>query len=100
MKIEIKNNTENALFSRKDITFLLHHEGAQTPSRVELRQLLAAEVGTKTENVVVDGMDTATGMAATRGVARVYANADAARKVERVHLLKRNNLFKEAKKED
>ncbi len=100
LNIEITNNMENALFSRKDITFVLHHQGAQTPSRVELRQLLAAEVGTKTENVVVDGMTSTTGLAVTRGVARVYASADAARKVERAHLLKRNNLFQEKKKEE
>ena len=100
MELDITENKENSLFSRKDITFVLRHGGATTPSRVELRQQLATELGAKTENVVIDHMHTETGIATTHGTARVYQSADAARKLERVHLLKRNNLFQEKKKEE
>ena len=97
MDLEITTQVDNALFARKDVKFMLRHAGETTPSRVQVRQLVAAQIGTKTDNVVIDHMESATGMAATRGVARAYKDADAARKAEREHLLKRNNLFVEKK---
>lgn len=97
MDIEITKKVDNALFGRKDVEFVLRHEGQATPNRVQVRQLVASEIGTKTENVVIDEMQSATGLARTRGVARAYENADLARKQERVHFLKRNNLFQEKK---
>lgn len=99
MSVEITQQKDNALFERKDVRFMLKHAGEATPSRVQMRQLVAGELGAKTENVVIDHMESATGMGATRGVARVYKSIDAARKAERVHFLKRNNLFQEKKKE-
>ncbi|MGB0652145.1 MAG: 30S ribosomal protein S24e [Thermoplasmatota archaeon] len=97
MTVEIKQTVDNALFARKDVEFVIHHVGKNTPSRVEARQMLSTEVGTKTENVVIDHMESAYGMPATKGTARVYQSADAARATERKHLLKRNNLFQEKK---
>jgi len=99
MNIEITKQSDNALFARKDVTFLMRHDGESTPSRVQVRQLLAGELGTKIDHVVIHNMESATGMSATRGVARVYKDVEVARKQEREHLLKRNNLFVEKKKE-
>jgi small subunit ribosomal protein S24e len=104
MELKIVSNKENALMGRKEIVFTLRHEGETTPSRVQVRQLLASEVGSKTENVVIDSMESEYGLGKTTGTARAYKSADEARKTERVHLLKRNALYvekakKEAKKE-
>ena len=98
MELKITQNKENALLGRKDIAFSLRHDGETTPSRVQVRQLVAAEVGTKTENVVIDTMATEYGIGRTAGVARAYKSADEARKVERVHFLKRNSLYVEKAK--
>jgi small subunit ribosomal protein S24e len=100
MEIKIVSNKENALMGRKEIVFTLRHEGETTPSRVQVRQMLASEVGSKTENVVIDSMESEYGLGQTHGTARAYKSADEARKTERVHLLKRNALYVEkAKKE-
>lgn len=100
MELKITQNKDNALLGRKDISFSLRHDGETTPSRVQVRQLVAAEVGTKTENVVIDTMSTEYGMGRTAGIARAYKSVDEARKSERVHLLKRNAIYVEkAKKE-
>jgi small subunit ribosomal protein S24e len=100
MDIKIVSNKENALMGRKEIVFTLRHEGETTPSRVQVRQLLASEVGSKTENVVIDSMESEYGLGQTHGTARAYKSADEARKTERTHLLKRNALYVEkAKKE-
>ena len=78
----------------------LRHAGETTPSRVQVRQLLASEIGSKTENVVIDSMESEYGLGQTTGTARAYRSADDARKTERVHFLKRNALYVEkAKKE-
>lgn len=100
MDLKITQNKENALMSRKDIAFQLAHNGETTPSRAQVRQLVAAEVGTKTENVVIESMQTEYGLGRTHGTARAYKSPDEARKTERVHMLKRNSLYVEkAKKE-
>lgn len=100
MEIQIQQNKENALLDRREITFTLRHEGETTPSRVQVRQLLASQIGTKTENVVIDLMESEYGRGTSRGVARAYKTADAARGTERVHMLKRNQLYIEKPKKE
>lgn len=98
MELKIVSNKENALMGRKEIVFTLRHEGETTPSRTQVRQLLAGEVGSKTENVVIDAMESEYGRGQTTGSARAYKSADEARKTERTHLLKRNGLYVEKAK--
>ncbi|HET6399271.1 MAG TPA: 30S ribosomal protein S24e [Candidatus Thermoplasmatota archaeon] len=98
MDISIVDQKDNPLFGRKEVTFRVAHAGETTPSRVQVRQLVAGEIGTKTENVVIDHMASDYGRGATTGVARAYKSAEEARKVERVHLLKRNSLYVEKAK--
>jgi small subunit ribosomal protein S24e len=100
MEIQIQQNKENALLDRREIVFTLRHDGETTPSRVQVRQLLASQIGTRTENVVIESMESEYGRGATRGTARAYKSADVARGTERTHFLKRNQLYVEkAKKE-
>src|SRR5688572_31043528 len=98
MEVKITQQKENALMARKDIAFQVAHPGETTPSRTQVRQLVAAQVGTKTENVVIDSMETEYGIGRTSGVARAYKSPDEARKTERTHLLKRNALYVEKAK--
>lgn len=98
MDLKITKNKDNQLMGRKDISFQLAHAGETTPSRTQVRQLVAAEVGTKTENVVIESMETEYGIGRTHGVARAYKSPDEARKTERVHFLKRNALYVEKAK--
>lgn len=100
MELKIVSAKENLVLARKDIVFSLRHDGESTPSRVQVRQLLASEIGSKTENVVIDHMATEYGLGKTRGEARAYKSADAARGAERVHLLKRNQLYIEKPKKE
>ncbi|MEK6985595.1 MAG: 30S ribosomal protein S24e [Candidatus Thermoplasmatota archaeon] len=100
MTIKIESKKENALLARQEIVFSLAHPGATTPSRTQVRQLVASEIGTKTENVVIDSMKTEYGIGATTGTARAYKSADAARATERVHMLKRNALYIEKPKKE
>lgn len=98
MDVKITQQKENALMARKDIAFQVAHPGETTPSRTQVRQLVASQVGTKTENVVIDSMETEYGIGRTSGTARAYKSPDEARKTERTHLLKRNSLYVEKAK--
>jgi small subunit ribosomal protein S24e len=98
MDVKITQQKDNALMARKDIRFQVAHAGETTPSRTQVRQLVAAQVGTKTENVVIETMETEYGIGRTAGIARAYKSSDEARKTERTHLLKRNALFVEKAK--
>lgn len=98
MDVKITQQKDNALMARKDIRFQVAHAGETTPSRTQVRQLVAAQVGTKTENVVIETMETEYGIGRTSGVARAYKSPEEARKTERVHLLKRNALYVEKAK--
>ncbi|HUR25409.1 MAG TPA: hypothetical protein VM327_05275 [Candidatus Thermoplasmatota archaeon] len=98
MDVKITQQKDNALMARKDIKFKVAHEGETTPSRTQVRQLVAAQVGTKTENVVIESMETEYGIGRTAGIARAYKSSDEARKTERTHLLKRNALYVEKAK--
>jgi small subunit ribosomal protein S24e len=98
MDVKITQQKDNALMARKDIRFQVAHAGETTPSRTQVRQLVAAQVGTKTENVVIESMETEYGIGRTAGVARAYKSSDEARKTERTHLLKRNALYIEKAK--
>lgn len=98
MDVKITQQKDNALMARKDIRFQVAHAGETTPSRTQVRQLVAAQVGTKTENVVIEAMETEYGIGRTSGIARAYKSPEEARKTERVHLLKRNALYVEKAK--
>lgn len=100
MDIEIQNKKDNPLLERTEVRFLAHHANAQTPSRDQMREKLAAELGSKKSLVVVDNMVSEFGRQVTRGYARVYASPEAIARHERSYLLKRNKLedLKPAKK--
>ena len=98
MDVKITQRKDNALMARKDIVFQVAHAGETTPSRTQVRQLVASQVGTKTENVVIESMETEYGIGRTAGIARAYKSAEEARKTERTHLLKRNALYVEKAK--
>lgn len=100
MELKITQKKDNAILARTEIQFNLRHDGETTPSRTQVRQLVAGELGTKTENIVIDHMESSYGLGATKGSARAYKSADAARSTERVHLLKRNQLYIEKPKRE
>ncbi len=90
MDIEITEQVDNKLFDRQDVKFVMWHKGETTPSRNKVRDLVAGKLGAKSDAVIVDHMESASGMAATRGVARAYKSLEEAKKHERKHFITRN----------
>ncbi len=91
MNIRIIEEDENPLLHRTEVTFEVTHEDA-TPSRLSVRDSLAATLNKDAEEVVVHELDTKFGMRRTLGSAKVYEAPDVARAVEQEYMLDRNKI--------
>ncbi|PSP40246.1 30S ribosomal protein S24e [Halobacteriales archaeon QH_10_70_21] len=95
MDVEIIEEDENPMLHRTDVRFQLTHDEA-TPSRLSVRDSLAAKLNKDAGEVVVHELDTKYGMRKTVGYAKVYDSAEAAEDVEQEHMLERNKIAADA----
>ncbi|WP_251341661.1 30S ribosomal protein S24e [Haloplanus halophilus] len=95
MDIDIIEEDENPMLHRTDVRFRITHEDA-TPSRLSVRDSLAAKLNKDSDEVVVHELDTKFGMRKTIGYAKVYESPDHARDVEQDHMLDRNKISADA----
>ena len=91
MEIRIIEEDENPLLHRTDVTFEVTHEEA-TPSRLSVRDSLAATLNKDADEVLVHKLDTKFGMRRTIGTAKIYETPDIAQAVEQDHMLERNKI--------
>ena len=95
MDIEIVEEEENPMLHRRDVTFELIHDEA-TPSRLSVRDSLAARLGKSADEVVIRSLDTKFGMRRTVGTAKVYESPGHAQEIEQDYMLERNKIGAEA----
>ena len=98
MEIDIISEEENPMLHRTDVRFEVTHEEA-SPSRLSVRDSLAAKLNKDADEVVVHKLDTKYGMRTTVGYAKVYEDADAAGEVEQEYMLERNKIEDEESEE-
>jgi small subunit ribosomal protein S24e len=91
MDVTIISEEENPMLHRTDIRFETVHDET-TPSRLSVRDSLAAKLDKDSDEVVVHELDTKYGMRKTIGYAKVYDSPDEARDVEQDHMLERNKI--------
>jgi len=91
MDIDIIDEEENPMLHRTDVRFAVIHEEA-TPSRLSVRDSLAAMLNKDAAEVVVHELDTKFGMRETVGYAKVYETPEHAQNVEQDHMLQRNKI--------
>ena len=91
MEIDIISEDDNPMLHRSDVRFEIAHEEA-TPSRLSVRDSLAAKLNKESDEVVVHDLDTKFGMRKTVGYAKVYESPDFARDIEQDHMLDRNKI--------
>ncbi|MGA7075591.1 MAG: 30S ribosomal protein S24e [Halobacteriota archaeon] len=89
MQIEVIKEEGNALLNRKELQIKIEHDAA-TPARIEVKNKVAADLKTEPDTVIVDNMKTAFGKKETIAYVKIYESAEAARQIEREHILKRN----------
>lgn len=98
MDIEIIEEVGNPMLHRSDVRFRVTHEEA-TPSRLSVRDSLAARLNKESGEVVIHKLDTKYGMRKTIGYAKVYDDPQNAREVEQPHMLERNKIGEDAEVE-
>lgn len=91
MDVEILSEDDNPMLHRTDVRFRVVHEEA-TPSRLSVRDSLAAKLNKASEEVVVHDLDTTYGMRETIGYAKVYESPEFAQDVEAEYMLERNKI--------
>ena len=90
MDLKIREDNYNALLKRKEISVEVDHDGAGTPSRVDLRKAVATKYGTKPENVYVVDVETKTGTQSAVCDVQVYDDADTAKRTVAKYIQTRN----------
>jgi len=91
MEIKITEEERNDLLNRKEVRFSIVHD-EETPSRLAVRDSLAAKLDKDSDEVVVHKMDTKFGMNETLGHAKVYESPEDAREIEEGYMLERNKI--------
>jgi len=91
MDIDIVSDEENPMLHRRDVRFEVVHDDA-SPSRLSVRDSLAAKLNKDAEEVVVHSVDTKYGMRKSMGYAKVYDNPEDAADVEQEYMLERNKI--------
>ena len=89
MQIEVMEEEDNVVLNRKELKVKVLHS-AGTPSRVEVKNSVAAQFNVGPELVIVDNMKTAFGKKETTAYIKIYESAETAQQLEREHILKRN----------
>ncbi|PSQ11649.1 30S ribosomal protein S24e [Halobacteriales archaeon QS_5_70_15] len=99
MDIEIVSEEENPMLHRRDVRFEVVHDEA-SPSRLSVRDSLAAKLNKDAEEVVVHSVDTKFGMRKSMGYAKVYDSPEDAADVEQEYMLDRNKIGDEDVEEE
>ncbi|MFW5938388.1 MAG: 30S ribosomal protein S24e [Halanaeroarchaeum sp.] len=99
MEIEILEQESNSMLHRTDVMFEVVHQDA-SPSRLSVRDSLAAKLDKDSEEVVVHRLDTKFGMRKTVGYAKVYESAADAADVEQDYMLERNKIAADGEGEE
>ena len=94
MKVNIGEKSENKLLKRKEIKFTVDHDKEATPKRNDLRNTIAALLGSAPGVVIIAGMKTSFGTGRTIGIAHVYSDENALKAIEPKHILKRFGMEK------
>ncbi len=97
MDLEIIEKRENPLLHRIEIKFRIKHPKEKTPSRMDVRNLLAKNLSSEPERVIIDHMRTSFGIQQVTGYCKIYESVELAKKIEPDYILIRHGL-KEPKK--
>jgi len=99
MELKIIEKRENPLLHRLEVQFEVVHIKDKTPTREDVRNLLAANLNAEKNRVVLERMHTSFGAPVTRGFAKIYECVEHALKTEPEYVLLRNKLIEKKEEE-
>lgn len=83
------------MLHRTEVRFEIVHDEA-TPSRLSIRDSLAAKLDKDSTEVVIHQTETKFGMRKSVGYAKVYESPEFARDIEQDYMLERNKIIPDA----
>lgn len=98
MDIEIISKTENPALHRKEIEFIVRHQGEGTPNRLDVRDKIAALETASNELTFIIEMKPRFGIPEIHGVVRIYDEEKYAQKLE-LNYMKIRNMPKDQRDE-
>ncbi len=98
MEIKVLEEKSNPLLQRREIQFSVI-QNLGTPSRLEIKNKLAAYLNSKPELVIIERMKQEFGKRETRGYAKIYESVERMKNVETEHIIQRNEKKPEKKEE-
>ena len=99
MEIKIVEKKENSLLHRTEVKFVVNHPKDKTPSREDVRNLIAVNLNTEKKRVILQYLHTLFGSNETKGYAKIYDSIEHAKKNEPDYILLRNKLIEKKKEE-
>jgi len=90
MDIRTTRDVYNPLLRRREVSFLIEHDGTSTPKLYDVRKGFAAKIGATEDTVFVRSLGTLTGTTRAVGEAEVYDSQEEARTLVPKYVLARN----------
>ncbi len=87
MELQIIKDNKNPLLKRREVSIKINNKG--TPSRIDVKNKLAAMANSKPELIVIEHLDTAFGKMELTGIASIYETQERLKQVAHQHLLAR-----------
>ena len=101
MEVKIVSTKKNSLLKRKEVDFRVDQGlKGKTPTRLEVKKAIAAQLKMKDELVFIKKMKTMTGTNIAVGVANAYETLEQAKYIEPEYIRKRNSPPEEPKEEE
>ena len=99
MELKITEKRENPLLHRVEVNFEVVHPKDKTPTREDVRNILAANLNAEKNRVILDSLHPTFGATVTRGFAKIYESKEHALKTEPEYILLRNKLIEKKEEE-
>ncbi|MCD6503015.1 MAG: 30S ribosomal protein S24e [Thermoplasmata archaeon] len=99
MELQIESKRYNPLLKRTEIHARIVHKRAATPSREDVRNLIASEFGVSKDLVIVHHIRTGFGWTVSKVYAKIYDTLEDLKRVEPEHILRKHGLIQEEVKE-
>ncbi|RLI14574.1 MAG: 30S ribosomal protein S24e [Candidatus Hecatellales archaeon] len=98
-ELNIVSDQPNPAVGRREICFEVHHEQSSTPTRLEVKEKLAAKLNADPSTLIIEKMVTKVNSWKTVGTAYLYDSAERAKLFTPKHIL-RKEFPEEAKAEE
>ncbi len=97
MEINVNEKIENPLLNRTEIRFDCNYQGEATPKVLDVKNRLVATLNVDKNLLVVHNLKPSYGEGKAHGYAKLYDSEENLKKIERDHVVSKNQ---EAAKED